>query len=43
MFYHIYIFRIEEVMTSIAQQAVEKIDRTRDVAGQVFAHLLHHE
>ncbi|RTG85676.1 tubulin-specific chaperone D [Schistosoma bovis] len=34
---------IEEVMTSIAQQAVEKIDRTRDVAGQVFAHLLHHE
>lgn len=30
-------------MTSIAQQAVEKIDRTRDVAGQVFAHLLHHE
>uniref|UniRef100_A0A095A0C1 Tubulin-specific chaperone D n=1 Tax=Schistosoma haematobium TaxID=6185 RepID=A0A095A0C1_SCHHA len=34
---------IEEVMTSIAQQAVEKIDRTRDVAGQVFAHLLHHD
>lgn len=34
---------IEEVMTSIAQQAVEKIDRTRGVAGQVFAHLLHHD
>ncbi|CAH8582722.1 unnamed protein product [Schistosoma turkestanicum] len=34
---------IEEVMTTIAQQAVEKIDRTRGVAGQVFAHLLHHD
>ncbi|CAH8825664.1 unnamed protein product [Trichobilharzia szidati] len=34
---------IEETMISIAQQAVEKIDRVRGVAGQVFASLLHHD
>ncbi|KAH8868717.1 Tubulin-specific chaperone D [Schistosoma japonicum] len=34
---------IQEVMINIAQQAVEKIDRTRGVAGQVFAQLLHHD
>ncbi|CAH8535750.1 unnamed protein product [Heterobilharzia americana] len=34
---------IEEVMIGIAQQAVEKIDRTRGVAGEVFASLLHHD
>ncbi|KAK4474745.1 hypothetical protein MN116_001870 [Schistosoma mekongi] len=34
---------IQEVMINIAQQAVEKIDRTRGMAGQVFAQLLHHD
>ncbi|CAL8088168.1 unnamed protein product [Calicophoron daubneyi] len=33
----------EEILSSIVQQAVEKIDRTRGVAGQAFSFLLHHE
>ncbi|VDP83480.1 unnamed protein product [Echinostoma caproni] len=34
---------VEEIVVSIAQQAVEKIDRTRGVAGQAFADILHHD
>ncbi|KAF5398810.1 hypothetical protein PHET_08212, partial [Paragonimus heterotremus] len=32
-----------ETVVCIVQQALEKIDRTRGVAGQVFAALLHHQ
>nr|CDS28117.2 tubulin specific chaperone D [Hymenolepis microstoma] len=34
---------VEQVFVQVAQQAVEKIDRTRAVAGRVFVGLLHHE
>ncbi|VDL61847.1 unnamed protein product [Hymenolepis diminuta] len=34
---------MEQVFVQVAQQAVEKIDRTRAVAGQVFVGLLHHK
>ncbi|KAM7536516.1 hypothetical protein Aperf_G00000083754 [Anoplocephala perfoliata] len=33
---------IEQVFIQIGRQAVEKIDRTRAVAGQIFTGLLHH-
>ncbi|KAF8568233.1 hypothetical protein P879_06114, partial [Paragonimus westermani] len=32
-----------ETVACVVQQALEKIDRTRGVAGQVFAALLHHQ
>ncbi|EUB61797.1 Tubulin-specific chaperone D [Echinococcus granulosus] len=34
---------MEQVVVQVAQQAVEKIDRTRATAGQVFVGLLHHK
>ncbi|KAM3185519.1 hypothetical protein ACTXT7_006201 [Hymenolepis weldensis] len=34
---------MEQVFVQVAQQAVEKIDRTRAVAGQVFVGLLYHK
>ncbi|VDD82143.1 unnamed protein product [Mesocestoides corti] len=36
-------FRMEQVFMQVARQAVEKIDRTRATACQVFVGLLHHE
>jgi len=32
-----------QVVTCLAQQAVEKIDRTRSLAGHLFSRLLHHD
>lgn len=32
---------VERSMTRITQQAVERIDRTRGIAGNVFSTLLH--
>ncbi|KER24447.1 hypothetical protein T265_07878 [Opisthorchis viverrini] len=34
---------VQEALCGIVQQAVEKIDRTRAVAGQAFAAILHHD
>lgn len=34
---------IHEVMTGLAQQSVEKIDRTRGMAGKLFHSLIYHE
>lgn len=31
------------IVGGVAQQAVERIDRTRFLAGKVFSDLLHHE
>lgn len=32
---------VTKVITAIAQQAVEKIDRTRALAGKIFYNLIH--
>lgn len=32
---------VKKIMTSIAQQAVEKIDRTRALAGKIFYSFIH--
>uniref|UniRef100_A0A1B0D4Y0 Tubulin-specific chaperone D n=1 Tax=Phlebotomus papatasi TaxID=29031 RepID=A0A1B0D4Y0_PHLPP len=34
---------VHEIMTHFCQQAVEKIDRTRGLAGKLFCNLIHHE
>lgn len=34
--------RVHQVMTGLAQQSVEKIDRTRGLAGKLFCSLIHH-
>lgn len=34
---------VHKVMTGLAQQAVEKIDRTRGLAGRIFCKLVHYE
>ncbi|XP_059617453.1 tubulin-specific chaperone D [Phlebotomus argentipes] len=34
---------VHEIMTHFCQQAVEKIDRTRGLAGRLFCNLVHHE
>lgn len=34
---------VHKVMTGLAQQAVEKIDRTRGIAGRMFCRLVHYE
>ncbi|THD25262.1 Tubulin-specific chaperone D [Fasciola hepatica] len=34
---------VEEIVVSIVQQSVEKIDRTRAAAGQAFSGILYHE
>lgn len=34
---------VHSVMTGFAQQSVEKIDRTRGMAGKLFHHLVHHD
>ncbi|GAA36522.2 tubulin-specific chaperone D [Clonorchis sinensis] len=34
---------VQDALCGIVQQAVEKIDRTRAVAGQAFAAILHHD
>ncbi|CAH8437222.1 unnamed protein product [Dicrocoelium dendriticum] len=34
---------VKDAVVGIAQQAVEKIDRTRGIAGQSFASILHHD
>lgn len=34
---------VHKVMTGLAQQSVEKIDRTRGLAGKLFCSLVHHQ
>lgn len=41
--YFLFEIRVKQIICFFLQQASEKIDRTRDLAGRTFLNILYHE